>query len=170
MIDRCQGLFPPTLSLAEKNLGNEVGEFNGKNQYRMNHEGMSTISVFLSKIYFGIYQFGNEFFLNCISFFKEKAISESLFNSQGIGIMLKLEAIKKLCQFMVCVKLFKLIHILMYFIETHQVNVGLDQESSKYSNATKKGRPSNKSYGGPQVHSKFQKLPCSFTRDWVEFF
>ena len=35
----------------------------------------------------------------------------------------------------------EIIHILKYFIETHQV--GLEQESAKYGNATKKGRASN---------------------------
>ena len=35
----------------------------------------------------------------------------------------------------------EIIHILMYFIETRQP--GLEQESAKYGNATKKGRTSN---------------------------
>ena len=60
---------------------------------------------FSSEIYFGIYQFGNEFFLNRMSFQRKqahsqrangkgkKAISESTVNSQRIGITLKLEAI-----------------------------------------------------------------------------
>ena len=39
----------------------------------------------------------------------------------------------------------EIIHILIYFIKTHQVHqVGLEQESPKYGNATKKGRTSNK--------------------------
>ena len=36
----------------------------------------------------------------------------------------------------------EIIHILMYFIETR--HLGLEQESAKYGNATKKGRTSNK--------------------------
>ena len=35
----------------------------------------------------------------------------------------------------------EIIHILMYFTETRQV--GLEQESAKYGNATKKGQTSN---------------------------
>ena len=65
---------------------------------------------FSSEIYFAIHQFGNVFFLNRMSFKRKqallkhnlseriekekKAISESTVNSQRIGIMLKLEAIK----------------------------------------------------------------------------
>lgn len=36
----------------------------------------------------------------------------------------------------------EIIHILIYFFKTHQV--GLEQESPKYGNPTKKGRSSNK--------------------------
>ena len=61
---------------------------------------------FSSEIYFGIHQFGNEFFLNRMSFKRKQAhhrmeewkrkkvISICHVNSQRIGIMLKLEAIK----------------------------------------------------------------------------
>ena len=65
---------------------------------------MSATSVF--EIYFVIHQFGNNFFLNRMSFKRKqahlhrangkgkKAISESTVNSQQIAIVLKLEAIK----------------------------------------------------------------------------
>ena len=63
---------------------------------------------FSSEIYFAIHQFGNNFFLNRMSFKRKqalgttsaselkrkKALSESTVNSQRIGIMLKLEALK----------------------------------------------------------------------------
>ena len=64
---------------------------------------------FASEIYFGIHQFGNEFFLHhkwlvlkenkhtlSERMEKEKAISESTVNSQQIGITLKLEDKKNL--------------------------------------------------------------------------
>ena len=80
---------------------------------------------------------------------EKKDISESTVNSQRIGIMLKLEAIKTTLsvqgQRRVLLVFFisenKIIHIFMYFIETRQV--GLVQESANYGNATKKGRTSN---------------------------
>ena len=76
----------------------------------MNHKAMSAILIFQSEIYFGIHHFGNEFFLNRMSFKRKqahphrangkvkKAISESTVNSQRIGITLKLETVRKLCQ------------------------------------------------------------------------
>ena len=39
----------------------------------MNHEAMSVIIGISSEIYFGIYQFGNEFFLNRMSFKRKQA-------------------------------------------------------------------------------------------------
>ena len=77
---------------------------------------------------------------------KKKAISESTVNSQVIGIMLKLEAIKTTLSrskksFTDVLYSTKIIHFLMYFIETRQV--GLVQESANYGNATKKGQTSN---------------------------
>ena len=78
---------------------------------------------------------------------------KSTVNSQRIGIMLKLEAIKKKLSVqgqrrVLLMSLFhfisenEVIHILMHFIETRQV--GLVQESANYGNATKTERTSNK--------------------------
>ena len=79
---------------------------------------------------------------------EKKPFPESTVNKQRIGIMLKLEAIKKtlsvqrqrrvLLMYFIPLYLWKQDHILMYFIETRQV--GLVQESTNYGNATKKGR------------------------------
>ena len=70
----------------------------------------------------------------------KKAISELTVNSQRIGITLKFEAIKNTLFHFISEN--EIIRMLMYFIETSQV--GLEQESAKYGNATKKGRISNK--------------------------
>ena len=101
-----------------------------------------------------------------------KGISESPVNSKRIGSTLKLEAInkkqnKKFCHFEVKKEFYwctvfhfilenKIIHILMYFTETRQL--GLEQESAKYSNATKKGRALNK------IHSNTWITVKCFTR------
>ena len=80
---------------------------------------------------------------------KEKAISESTVNSQRIGITLRLETVRKLCQFKVKKEFYwcslfhvisesEIIHILMYFAETRQL--GLEQELAKYGNASKNGQ------------------------------
>ena len=66
-----------------------------------------------------------------------------------MGITRKLETVRKLCQFKVKKEFYwctlfhfisenEIIHSLMHFIETRQV--GLEQESAKYGNATKKGQ------------------------------
>ena len=83
----------------------------------------------------------------------KKAVSESTVNSQNHA-NIRSHKKKKLCQFKVKEEFYwctlfnvisgnEIIHILMYFIETRQL--GLEQESAKYGNATKmKGRTSNK--------------------------
>ena len=81
---------------------------------------------------------------------EKKPFQSQLSIAREQGIMLKLEAIKTtlslqgqrrvlLMYFIISEN--EIIHILMYFIATHQV--GLVQESANYSNATKKGRTSN---------------------------
>ena len=75
---------------------------------------------------------------------KAKSHFESNVNCQRIGIMLKSETIKKsyVSSLFDFISENEMIHILMYFIETRQL--GLEQESSNYGNATMKGRTSNK--------------------------
>ena len=76
---------------------------------------------------------------------RKKAISESTVNSQRIGISLKLETVGELCQFNARKECYwctlfhfisknEIIHILSYFTETRQL--GLEQESAKYDNAS----------------------------------
>ena len=83
---------------------------------------------------------------------RKKAISELTVNTQRITRNRnhnKIRNHKKLCQFKVKKKFYlctlfhfisenEIIHTLMSFIETRQL--GLEQESAKYRNATKKGK------------------------------
>ena len=60
----------------------------------------------------------------------------------------------------------------MYFIETRQL--GLEQESPKYGNATKKGRASNKIRTSSQLplgalKHKLVKFPPNFTRTHCDY-
>ena len=78
---------------------------------------------------------------------RKKAISQSTVNSHRIGITLKLETVRKLViarskkSFTDVFYSFhfisesEIIHIFMYFTETRQL--GLEQVSAKYGNATK---------------------------------
>ena len=63
-----------------------TSEFQGKsyakNRYRMNHKAMNMIIGFSSEIYFGIHQFGHEFFLNRVSF-KRKQQHPQRANEKG---------------------------------------------------------------------------------------
>ena len=128
-----------------------TNEFHGKS---ISHESRSDKCDvgFSSEIYCIIHQLGNEFFLNRMSFNlkenkqigkRKRKKSQFEVKSSRIGITLKLETVRKLCQFrdkteFYCCTLFhfiskeEMIHILMYFAKTRQV--GLEQELAKYGN------------------------------------
>ena len=105
---------------------------------------------------------------------KVKSHFESNGNSQQIGITLKIEFYW--CTLFHFISENEIIHILMYFIETHQVS--LEQESVKYSHATKKGRTWNKIHSNTKLplgalKHKLVEFPPNFTRthfDYIKFY
>ena len=85
---------------------------------------------------------------------RKKPISELTVNTQRIGVTLKLETIKNFvslrskkefywCTLFHFISGNEIIHILVYFIETRLAQLGLEQYSAKYLNATKEGRTLN---------------------------